>query len=55
MKKRRPPKWATKRLRHFELELAEGLTISDICRKANISETTYDRRSQGHAPWAKGW
>ena len=31
-------------------DLAKGLTVSDICRKQGIAETTYYRWRQEHAP-----
>ena len=37
-------------LRDFDRDLAKGLTIPDICRKAGIAETTYDRWRQRHDP-----
>jgi putative transposase len=37
-------------LRAADKDLAKGLTVSDICRKQGIAETTYYRWRQNHAP-----
>ena len=37
-------------LREADRELAKGLTVSDICRKIGIAETTYYRWRQQHDP-----
>jgi putative transposase len=37
-------------LREADRDLAKGLTVSDICRKAGIAETTYYRWRQQHDP-----
>jgi putative transposase len=37
-------------LREADRDLARGLTVSDICRKQGIAETTYYRWRQTHAP-----
>ncbi len=37
-------------LREADRDLAKGLTVSDICRKQGIAETTYYRWRQRHAP-----
>jgi putative transposase len=39
-------------LREVERDLAKGLTISDICRKMGVAETTYYRWRQQHNPAA---
>ena len=50
MQKRRTAEEVTRLLRDFDRDLAKGLTIPDICRKAGIAETTYDRWRQRHDP-----
>jgi putative transposase len=50
MKKRRTRDEVTRLLREVARDLAKGLTISDICRKIGIAETTYDRWRQRHNP-----
>ena len=37
-------------LREVDRDLAKGLTISDVCRKIGIAETTYYRWRQRHDP-----
>ena len=37
-------------LREADRDLAKGLTVSDICRKVGIAETTYYRWRQQHDP-----
>ncbi len=37
-------------LREADRDLGKGLTVSDICRKQGIAETTYYRWRQKHAP-----
>jgi transposase-like protein len=37
-------------LREIDRDVAKGLTVSDICRKIGIAETTYYRWRQQHAP-----
>ena len=37
-------------LRDFDRDLAKGLTIQDVCRKAGIAETTSYRWRQRHDP-----
>ena len=37
-------------LREADRDLAKGLTISDVCRKVGIAETTYYRWRQRHDP-----
>ncbi len=39
-------------LREADRDLAKGLTVSDICRRRGIAETTYDRWRQRYAPVA---
>ena len=50
MQKRRTAEEVTRLLRDFDRDLAKGLTIPDICRKAGIAETTYYRWRQRHDP-----
>jgi putative transposase len=50
MKRRRTAEEIARVLREAERDLAKGLTVSDICRKQGIAETTYYRWRQEHAP-----
>ncbi len=50
MKKRRTADEVARLLREIDRDLAKGLTISDVCRKINIAETTYYRWRQRHDP-----
>jgi putative transposase len=50
MKRRRNAEEIARVLREAERDLAKGLTVSDICRKQGIAETTYYRWRQEHAP-----
>ena len=50
MRKRRTAEEVGRLLREFDHDLAKGLTVSDICRKAGIAETTYYRWRQQHNP-----
>ncbi len=50
MKRRRTAEEIARVLREAERDLAKGLTVSDICRKHGIAETTYYRWRQEHAP-----
>ena len=50
MRKRRTADEIARLLREFDRDLAKGLTISDICRKVGIAETTYYRWRQQHDP-----
>ncbi|MGO9463311.1 MAG: transposase [Isosphaeraceae bacterium] len=50
MSRRRNADEAARLLREADRDLAKGLTISDICRKHGIAETTYYRWRQRHAP-----
>ena len=50
MQKRRTAEEVTRLLRDFDRDLAKGLTIPDICRKAGIAETTYYRWRKRHDP-----
>jgi putative transposase len=50
MKKRRTADEVARLLREIDRDLAKGLTISDVCRKINIAETTYSRWRQRHDP-----
>jgi putative transposase len=43
MRKRRNAEEVARLLREFDRDLAKGLSISDICRKAGIAQTTYHR------------
>ena len=52
MKKRRTRDEVTRLLRDVERDLAEGLTVSDVCRKIGVAETTYSRWRQRHNPAA---
>jgi putative transposase len=52
MKKRRTRDEVTRLLREVERDLAKGLTVSDVCRKIGIAETTYYRWRQRHHPAA---
>ena len=50
MRRRRNADEVARSLREADRDLAKGLTISDICRKQGIAETTYYRWRQRHAP-----
>ena len=50
MKKRRTADEVARLLRDVDRDLAKGLTISDVCRKIGIAETTYYRWRQRHDP-----
>jgi putative transposase len=50
MQKRRSADEITRLLRDFDRDLAKGLTVSDVCRKVGIAETTYYRWRQRHDP-----
>jgi putative transposase len=50
MRKRRTADEVRRLLRDFDRELAKGLSVSDVCRKAGIAETTYYRWRQRHDP-----
>lgn len=50
MKRRRNAEEIARLLREADRDLAKGLTVSDICRKQGIAETTYYRWRQRHAP-----
>ena len=50
MRKRWTAEEVARLLRDFDRDLAKGLTISDICRKAGIAEATYYRWRQRHDP-----
>ena len=50
MKKRRTADEVARLLRDFDRDLAKGLTISDVCRKINIAETTYYRWRRRNDP-----
>jgi putative transposase len=50
MKKRRTRDEVARLLREVERDLAKGLTVSDVCRKIGVAETTYYRWRQRHDP-----
>jgi putative transposase len=50
MRKRRTAEEVARLLRDFDRDLAKGLTVHDVCRKAGIAETTYYRWRQRHDP-----
>ena len=50
MRRRRTAEEVVRLLREADRDLAKGLTVSDICRKVGIAETTYYRWRQQHAP-----
>ena len=50
MRRRRTAEEVARLLREADRDLAKGLTVSDICRKQGIAETTYYRWRQQYAP-----
>jgi putative transposase len=50
MGKRRTAEQIQRLLREADRDLAKGLTVSDVCRKLNISGNTYYRWRQIHDP-----
>jgi len=50
MRKRRTADEVARMLREFDRDLAKGLTVSDICRKVGIAQTTFYRWQQRHNP-----
>lgn len=48
MGKRRTADEVVRVLRDCDRDLAKGLTVADICRKAGIAETTYYRWRKRH-------
>jgi putative transposase len=50
MRRRRTAEEVARLLREADRDLAKGLTVTDICRKVGIAETTYYRWRQQHAP-----
>lgn len=50
MSRRRTAEEVTRMLRDADRDLAKGLTVSDICRKQGIAETTYYRWRQRLSP-----
>jgi putative transposase len=50
MRSRWPAAEVARLLREADRELAKGLTVSEICRKQGISETTHHRWRQKYAP-----
>jgi putative transposase len=50
MKKRRTADEVARLLREVDRDLAKGLTVSDVCRKIGVAETTYYRWRQRQDP-----
>ncbi len=50
MSRRRTAEEATRMLRDADRDLAKGPTVSDICRKQGVAETTYYRWRQRFSP-----
>jgi len=50
MRKRRTAAEVARLLRDFDRDLARGLTVPDVCRKAGIAETTSYRWRRRHDP-----
>ncbi len=50
MRRRRTAEEVARLLRDPDRDLAKGLTVSDICRKVGIAETTYYRGRQQFDP-----
>ena len=50
MRRRKTAEEVAHSLREADHDLAKGLTISDICRKQGIAETTQFRWRQQHVP-----
>src|SRR5438132_4388789 len=50
MKKRRNADEVARLLRDADRDLAKGLTVSDVCRKIGVAQTTYHRWRQRHDP-----
>lgn len=50
MKKRRSAEEVARLLRDADRDLTKGLTVSDVCRKIGVAETTYYRWRQRHDP-----
>jgi putative transposase len=50
MKKRRSADQVARLLREADHDLAKGLTVSDVCRKFGIAQTTYYRWRARHDP-----
>ena len=50
MSRRRTAQEVAQIPREADRDLAKGLTVPDICRKAGIAQTTYYRWRQQHAP-----
>ncbi len=50
MRRRRTAEEVARLLREADRDLAKGLTVSDICRKVGIAETTYYRWRQQYDP-----
>src|ERR1700751_2873827 len=50
MGKRRTAEQITRLLRDADRDLAKGLTVSDVCRKLGVAQTTYHRWRHRHDP-----
>ena len=50
MKRRRTADEVARLLCNADRDLAKGLTVSDVCRKLGVAETTYSRGRQRHDP-----
>jgi putative transposase len=50
MKKRRNADEVARLLRDADRDLAKGLTVSDVCRKIGVAQTTFYRWRQRHDP-----
>lgn len=50
MKRRRTADEVARLLCDADRDLAKGLTVSDVCRKIGVAETTYYRWRQRHDP-----
>jgi putative transposase len=50
MQKRRTALEIERLLRDFDRDLAKGLTVGDVCRKAGITESTYYRWREKQNP-----
>ena len=50
MRKRHSAEDVARLLKDFDRDLTKGLSVSDICRKAGIAETTYYRWRQRNDP-----
>jgi putative transposase len=50
MRKQRTAGEVARLLKEFDRDLAQGLTVQDVCRKAGIAETTDSRWRPRHDP-----